>query len=349
MIPMTFAASTTNLDRHAEGRDRTPGKGLAGRMRRLAASLLALPLLGLLLAGLALPAAAQAPTFSLTLTPATIPAADLHGATITIRPDNGATFFGAGGNNNSGLSASDILPADRTQFIAGGEGRVTNPAVKFALTSAPTGLTVASAKILQRDTTIVQGGRTGHRSAEITLAYTGGAITADVTVTLTIESALLRAAGNSGTGPGNLSADFTITAGASTPSAGVTLSPTSLSLTEGGLAGSYTAVLDTDPGSGVTVTVTPTSTDATKVSVRPTSLTFTGGTGGSADWSTAKTFTVAPLTCWRCTSASAPVRTGNRRERTRRRRAGRNCASPREPPVARRRRGRRGSAHAGAS
>ena len=66
--------------------------------------------------------------------------------------------------------------------------------------------------------------------------------------------------------------------------AGVTVSPTGVTATEGGATGSYTVVLDTRPSGTVTVTVGDTSDD---ISASPETLTFTGST-----WDTAQTVTV---------------------------------------------------------
>ena len=66
---------------------------------------------------------------------------------------------------------------------------------------------------------------------------------------------------------------------------GVTVSPTSLTVNEGG-TGTYTVVLDTQPTSSVTVTVNdPTNTDVT---ADPASLTFS-----TSNWATAQTVTVS--------------------------------------------------------
>ncbi len=65
---------------------------------------------------------------------------------------------------------------------------------------------------------------------------------------------------------------------------GVTVSASALTVTEGG-AGEYTIVLDTEPSSPVTVSVSGASGDVTAA---PSSLTFT-----SADWSEAQAVTVA--------------------------------------------------------
>ena len=66
--------------------------------------------------------------------------------------------------------------------------------------------------------------------------------------------------------------------------AGVTVSPTAVTATEGGATGSYTVALDTQPTGTVTVTVGDTSDDIT---ASPETLTFT-----TANWNTAQTVTV---------------------------------------------------------
>ena len=65
---------------------------------------------------------------------------------------------------------------------------------------------------------------------------------------------------------------------------GVSMEPTTLTVDEGG-SGVYTLVLNTDPGSNVTVT--PTSGDSGALTVSPASLVFT-----TATWDTARTLTV---------------------------------------------------------
>ena len=69
--------------------------------------------------------------------------------------------------------------------------------------------------------------------------------------------------------------------------AGVTVTPTRLSLTEGGSAGSYTVVLDTNPGATVTITLSSSDTGAATVSGGP--LVFT-----ASNWDTAQTVAVTP-------------------------------------------------------
>ena len=105
------------------------------------------------------------------------------------------------------------------------------------------------------------------------------------------------------TGPDIAIWDSTHSNCASSSSDGVTVSPTSLALTELGSSSTiektYTVVLDTDPG--VNVTITATNGDATAVEVdtdagttgNQSTLTFTHGNSGN--WSTAQTVTVRAL------------------------------------------------------
>ena len=69
--------------------------------------------------------------------------------------------------------------------------------------------------------------------------------------------------------------------------AGLTVTPEALTVTEGGSA-TWTVVLDTEPTAAVTVTVSKQSGDDADLTVSPSSLTFTTG-----DWSTAQTVTVS--------------------------------------------------------
>ena len=83
---------------------------------------------------------------------------------------------------------------------------------------------------------------------------------------------------------------------------GVSLSRSALALTElhaTDATGTYTVRLNTDPGSGNTVTVTPASADTSAATVAPTTpLSFTGG--GSGTWNVAQTVTVTALNArWR--------------------------------------------------
>ena len=67
---------------------------------------------------------------------------------------------------------------------------------------------------------------------------------------------------------------------------GVTVTPTSLTIGEGG-SGTYTVVLDTQPSGDVTVTIVN-PTDNTDVTAEPAALTFT-----TTNWDTAQTVTVS--------------------------------------------------------
>ena len=68
---------------------------------------------------------------------------------------------------------------------------------------------------------------------------------------------------------------------------GVTVSESTLAVTEGGATGTYTVVLDTAPTGDVTIAVTETSDD---ISLSATTLTF-----GTANWSNAQTVTVTAV------------------------------------------------------
>ena len=80
---------------------------------------------------------------------------------------------------------------------------------------------------------------------------------------------------------------------------GATVSPTMLSVTEEGTAGTYTVVLVTQPSANVTITISSSNLD---VSVNPTSLTFRPGSAqpgdppGTTIWSTAQTVSVSVRT-----------------------------------------------------
>jgi len=70
---------------------------------------------------------------------------------------------------------------------------------------------------------------------------------------------------------------------------GVRFSPAVLAVTEGDTTGTtYGARLRSNPGDGITVTVTPAAPAG--LTVMPASLTFTGGASGT--WNTAQNFTV---------------------------------------------------------
>ena len=88
----------------------------------------------------------------------------------------------------------------------------------------------------------------------------------------------------SGYGSVTTAADVSVTV-SDNDTAGVSVSPTSLSVNESGTT-TYTVVLTTEPSS--TVTVTPSSNDTGAATLSPSSLTFTSG-----NWKTAQTVTVS--------------------------------------------------------
>jgi hypothetical protein len=73
--------------------------------------------------------------------------------------------------------------------------------------------------------------------------------------------------------------------------AGVTVTPVTLDVGEGAFDDSYQVVLNSDPGAGVTITITP--NPGTQLSVSPSALTFTGGPAGT--WSVFQTVTVSAV------------------------------------------------------
>ena len=101
-----------------------------------------------------------------------------------------------------------------------------------------------------------------------------GTVTVDVAAGVAVD-----AAGNDNTAATRASSTYTA------PVASVSVSPTSLSVNEGGTT-TYTVVLTTEPSG--TVTVTPSSDDTGAATLSPASLTFT-----SSNWDTAQTVTVS--------------------------------------------------------
>ena len=81
---------------------------------------------------------------------------------------------------------------------------------------------------------------------------------------------------------------------------GVTVTPTSLTIAEGG-SGTYTVALNTLPAGGVTVAIVD-PTDNTDVTAEPASLTFT-----TTNWSTAQTVTVSAVQDTDATDDTATV------------------------------------------
>ena len=224
-----------------------------------------------LLVGLAGGALAQEPTPTLTLTPGTVPAASLDGATITITPQN-ASFLGVHQSGTENVCSGDGCNSlfDEGNFTTAG-------LALFTLTGAPSGLTISGVELLNRAATAVSSFPANrHRSVRITLAYSGAAITANDPVTLGVNRALLRwwdpdrvSSGIASDIPGDpvrfsgdngqrastvtISAEFTIQVTATDPV--VTIAAGASPVTEGAAA-SYTLTAAPAPTSSITVRYT---------------------------------------------------------------------------------------------
>ncbi len=213
----------------------------------------------------------------------------------------------AGGSG--GAVEKYIHPDDR---IPGNAEGLKNPTAEarlsaaglalITLSGAPSGLTIASGKLLAREATHSHGGATqGHRSAQITLAYSGSAITVDDPVTVTVTGGkqprgLLRFGNQQDvTFPPNLSDTFTIKGAQVTPVTPTTNATRFLSLSldrgkdtcpvGGGSSKTYTCVKETDSApKNVEFQV---KTDQTSSSALPFRLCFSGSatrrTGGNAE------------------------------------------------------------------
>ncbi|MCY3566701.1 MAG: Ig-like domain-containing protein, partial [Gammaproteobacteria bacterium] len=160
---------------------------------------------------------------NLTLDPTTIPANSLNGATVTLIPKN-MSFIGAG----SGTGQRDSNSANWAEDDEGNPiiGQLSARAkALFTLSGAPDGLTISDVELLARETGVhgMPAG-VGHRSARITLAYSGSAVTMDETVTVSVASEHFREyAGTSFRGfdldAPSFSASFTISPGSTTNAA----------------------------------------------------------------------------------------------------------------------------------
>ena len=247
----------------------------------------------------------------LTLDLVQIRASALHGARIKITPKN-ATFLGAGGG--AGFDLEDFVHPDDwdseseqlTAAAIAGQIRLNAAGIsRITLQGAPAGLSIASARLLAREQPHSHGRATkGHRSAQITLAYTGPGINADVAVTVAVKGGAdgLLSYGNQQAGyPGAscCTAGFTIRTGTLTD--GVSVNPASLAVTERGGAGAeagYQVGLLTDPGANVTITATVPPTNTSDIEVRAGSGSFGGAAtltfthGSSGNWTQAQTVTV---------------------------------------------------------
>ncbi len=253
------------------------------------------------LLGIAGAAAAQTPrAFSLSISPSEISTNEKgESATVLLSPQN-ASFVGwqweGGGDRftNSVGTSLDGLFDNTGAPTAAFRNLIT-------LTGAPAGLAVASAEFSTSNPVDgpVNGvhGDDSHFSVRITIEYSGDDdIRSDLSVDITVDASLLDFVDTDGrlkssgsvSGSKNLTASLDIEGTGQTSPLIVTGAPTSLA--EGGADGSYTVALRNDPGSGVTVTVTPGSGDTGAVAVKPASLSFIGGSTGT--WQTPQTVTV---------------------------------------------------------
>ena len=218
---------------------------------------------------------------------------------LALAPDGGATELwlmvsGSGGMTTYSIHVTEARPGPKTYSVS---------ATSTAAEGANATLTV----------TLSEAAPTGGAAFTVTAGYGGGStatsddvgsITSPVTVAegdttldITIPTAddavdeddetftVTVAATTSGwekEGDGKDAATITIT---DDDTAGVTVTPTTLSISEDG-SGSYTVVLDSRPTADVTVT--PTSGDGGAAGVAPASHTFT-----PSDWNTPQTFTVS--------------------------------------------------------
>ena len=192
-------------------------------------------------------------------------------------------------------AATATLTVTLGRALVNGESLVVPLAVSGVATAEYSlALTAASGIALSGNTLTFTGGAGAASAATLTfsaLAETNASDYANEAVTVSIPSSSssgtprLTATGLEGGASGSGSAKITITdAGAA---GGVTVSAASLSFDEAG-EGSYTLVLDTDPGGSVTVSV---ASDDASVTVAPATLTFTGGADG--DWNNPQSVTVA--------------------------------------------------------
>ena len=172
-------------------------------------------------------------------------------------------------------------------------GFASNAEYSLALT-AGTGLSLTG------NTLTFTGMASAARVATIMLSARAETDTSDaaneaVTVTIPASSTAgtprMTATGLDGGAVGTGSARIAITDAGVAATPGVTLSGGTLVVKENESA-SYTIVLDTDPGQGSTVTVTPASTN-TDLSFSPLSVMFTGGASGTWDVPMAVTVTAA--------------------------------------------------------
>ena len=193
--------------------------------------------------------------------------------TLTITDDEGAPTVTLVLSPSSISESGDGNVATVTARLSGASSAATEVTVTAAAVSpaVPGDFTLSPNKVL----TIAAGALTS--TGVVTITAVDNAVDAPdktVTVSATVSG------GNGVADP----ADATLTI-ADDDSAGVTVSPTAVTVEENGGADSFTVVLTSEPTADVTIAVSSSDTGAATVS--PTSLTFT-----SSNWSSPRTVTV---------------------------------------------------------
>ena len=155
------------------------------------------------------------------------------------------------------------------------------------------GLTTASGVALNNRDLTFTGGASAARTATVTYRADADADPTSETVRFSIPgsttgSPRMTATGLGGGVVGSGSAFVVVTDTGQSGRGSVTVQPASLTVAEGG-SRTYRMALDTDPGSGATVVITPASSN-TDVTFSPASRSFTGGADGN--WSTWQSVTV---------------------------------------------------------
>ncbi len=179
---------------------------------------------------------------------------------------------GSGGTVRNYIHPDDLNPDPNVAGLKNptGEARLSAEGLALiTLSGAPSGLTIASGKLLAREATHSHGGATqGHRSAQITLAYSGSPISVDDPVTVTVTGGkqpkgLLRFGNQQDvTFPPNLSATFTIKGGGTQPA--VSFSSAAFSVAESVGTHNVTVNLSSPaPAGGLTLNYSATGGTAT--------------------------------------------------------------------------------------
>ena len=189
--------------------------------------------------------------------------------------------------NDDDAAPTVTLALDPSSIAESGSGNIaTVTATLSGLSSAATTVTVSAAAVspaLPGDFRL---------SSNKVLTIAAGATTSTGVVTITAEDNAVDASDKTVTVSGTVSggngvanpSDTTLTI-ADDDSAGVTVSPTAVTVEENGGTDSFTVVLTSEPTANVTIAVSSSDTGAATVS--PMSLTFT-----SSNWSSPRTVTV---------------------------------------------------------